>query len=100
MLPAKDFDAAQLILTVNQQPFSRMLCHGTFFQVLETCVKNCGKRFHAIVLSKDYASELVKCIGPKYEPPVILQERVLSLIQVSLLPPLFSFAEHTLFGYV
>lgn len=27
--------------------------------VLETCVKNCGKRFHVLVCSKDFVQELV-----------------------------------------
>lgn len=49
--------------------------------VLETCVKNCTRRFHVLVCSKDFIQELVKLIGPKNEPPVIVQEKVLSLIQ-------------------
>lgn len=27
--------------------------------VLETCVKNCGKRFHLLVCNKDFVQELV-----------------------------------------
>nr|XP_014271195.1 TOM1-like protein 2 isoform X3 [Halyomorpha halys] len=61
--------------------------------VLETCVKNCGKRFHILVCNKEFISELVKIIGvnnntvlnvfegPKNEPPTVVQEKVLSLIQ-------------------
>ncbi|XP_018321436.1 TOM1-like protein 2 isoform X2 [Agrilus planipennis] len=49
--------------------------------VLETCVKNCGKRFHILVCSKDFIQELVKLIGPKNDPPTAVQEKVLSLIQ-------------------
>ncbi|XP_068207991.1 TOM1-like protein 2 isoform X1 [Palaemon carinicauda] len=49
--------------------------------VLETCVKNCGKRFHIVACSKDFVQELVKLIGPKNEPPAAVQEKVLSLIQ-------------------
>ncbi|XP_049819739.1 TOM1-like protein 2 isoform X2 [Aethina tumida] len=49
--------------------------------VLETCVKNCGKRFHVLVCSKDFVQELVKLIGPKNDPPTAVQEKVLSLIQ-------------------
>ncbi|KAK7063194.1 TOM1-like protein 2 [Halocaridina rubra] len=49
--------------------------------VLETCVKNCGKRFHVHACSKDFVQELVKLIGPKNEPPAAVQEKVLSLIQ-------------------
>ncbi|XP_003702032.1 TOM1-like protein 2 isoform X1 [Megachile rotundata] len=49
--------------------------------VLETCVKNCGKRFHALACSREFIQELVKLIGPKNEPPTAVQEKVLSLIQ-------------------
>jgi tRNA splicing ligase len=31
--------------------------------VLETCVKNCGKRFHVLVCHKDFVQDLVKLIG-------------------------------------
>ncbi|XP_062581566.1 TOM1-like protein 2 isoform X2 [Saccostrea cucullata] len=48
---------------------------------LETCVKNCGRRFHLQVATKDFLSDLVKVIGPKYDPPQAVQEKVLSLIQ-------------------
>lgn len=50
--------------------------------VLETCVKNCGKAFHMLVASKEFIQELVKLIGPKNDPPPIVQEKVLSLIQI------------------
>ncbi|KZC11615.1 TOM1-like protein 2 [Dufourea novaeangliae] len=49
--------------------------------VLETCVKNCGKRFHSLACSRDFVQELFKLIGPKNEPPTAVQEKVLSLIQ-------------------
>lgn len=67
--------------------------------VLETCVKNCGKRFHLLICSKDFIQDLVsfnnvltsqnwtfefikvKLIGPKNDPPTAVQEKVLSLIQ-------------------
>ncbi|KAG7202442.1 hypothetical protein KM043_018744 [Ampulex compressa] len=49
--------------------------------VLETCVKNCGKRFHTLACSREFVQELVKLIGPKNEPPTAVQEKVLSLIQ-------------------
>ena len=65
--------------------------------VLETCVKNCDHRFHVLVCNKvnckshfikmiclqDFVQDLVKLIGPKFDAPQIVQERVLSLIQVS-----------------
>ncbi|XP_046644061.1 TOM1-like protein 2 isoform X1 [Daphnia pulicaria] len=49
--------------------------------VLETAVKNCGRRFHILVCSKDFVQELVKLIGPRNDPPTDLQEKVLTLIQ-------------------
>lgn len=49
--------------------------------VLETCVSNCSRRFHVLVMSKDFIQDLVKLIGPKNNPPIELQERVLRLIE-------------------
>ncbi|XP_018901199.1 target of Myb1 membrane trafficking protein isoform X2 [Bemisia tabaci] len=49
--------------------------------VLETCVKNCGKRFHVLVCNKEFVQELVKLIGPKNDPPTEIQDKVLSMIQ-------------------
>lgn len=54
-------------------------------QVLETCVKNCGHRFHVQVANRDFIDGvLVKIISPKTNPPTIVQDKVLSLIQVSV----------------
>lgn len=56
-------------------------------QVLETCVKNCGHRFHILVANRDFIdSVLVKIISPKNNPPTIVQDKVLALIQVGELP--------------
>ncbi|XP_052392112.1 TOM1-like protein 2 isoform X1 [Carassius gibelio] len=50
--------------------------------VLETCVKNCGHRFHIHVTSRDFIEGvLVKIISPKTNPPAIVQDKVLALIQ-------------------
>uniref|UniRef100_A0A8C4EN17 Target of myb1 like 2 membrane trafficking protein n=1 Tax=Dicentrarchus labrax TaxID=13489 RepID=A0A8C4EN17_DICLA len=55
--------------------------------VLETCVKNCGHRFHALVTSRDFVDGvLVKIISPKNNPPTIVQDKVLALIQVASAP--------------
>lgn len=52
-------------------------------QVLETCVKNCGHRFHVLVASQDFVeSVLVRTILPKNNPPTIVHDKVLNLIQV------------------
>ncbi|CAB4004567.1 TOM1 2 [Paramuricea clavata] len=49
--------------------------------VLETCVKNCNKRFHVCVCTKDFLAELTKLIQPKYNAPVMIQDKILALIQ-------------------
>uniref|UniRef100_A0A8C5ZQY2 Target of myb1 membrane trafficking protein n=1 Tax=Marmota marmota marmota TaxID=9994 RepID=A0A8C5ZQY2_MARMA len=50
--------------------------------VLETCVKNCGHRFHVLVASQDFVeSVLVRTILPRNNPPTIVHDKVLSLIQ-------------------
>lgn len=52
-------------------------------QVLETCVKNCGHRFHVLVASQDFVEGvLVRTILPKNNPPTIVHDKVLNLIQV------------------
>ncbi|XP_055079432.1 TOM1-like protein 2 isoform X4 [Periophthalmus magnuspinnatus] len=50
--------------------------------VLETCVKNCGHRFHAQVANRDFIDGvMVRILSPKSNPPTIVQDKVLSLIQ-------------------
>ncbi|VDP02790.1 unnamed protein product [Soboliphyme baturini] len=49
--------------------------------VLETCVKNCDFRLHHLVSQKDFINDLLKFIGPKYDPPQNIQDRVLGLIK-------------------
>lgn len=49
--------------------------------VLETAVKNCNHHFHVLVCNKDFVQDLIKLIGPKFDAPQIIQERVLSLVQ-------------------
>ncbi|XP_040212269.1 TOM1-like protein 2 isoform X5 [Rana temporaria] len=50
--------------------------------VLETCVKNCGHRFHVLVTHRDFIDGvLVKIVSPKNNPPTIVQDKVLALIQ-------------------
>lgn len=46
-------------------------------------MKNCGYRFHALVATRDFIDGvLVKVISPKNNPPAIVQDKVLALIQV------------------
>lgn len=50
--------------------------------VLETCVKNCGHRFHVLVASQEFVDGvLVRTILPKNNPPTVVQDKVLMLIQ-------------------
>ncbi|XP_044797307.1 target of Myb1 membrane trafficking protein isoform X7 [Bubalus kerabau] len=54
--------------------------------VLETCVKNCGHRFHVLVASQDFVEGvLVRTILPKNNPPTIVHDKVLTLIQIGKL---------------
>ncbi|RUS90586.1 hypothetical protein EGW08_001674 [Elysia chlorotica] len=48
---------------------------------MESCVKNCGRRFHIQVANKDFLHDLIKIIGPKNDPPQVVQEKILSIIQ-------------------
>ncbi|KAM3599005.1 uncharacterized protein V6R79_025350 [Siganus canaliculatus] len=50
--------------------------------VLETCVKNCGYRFHILVTTRDFVEGvLVRSIIPRNNPPAVLHDRVLSIVQ-------------------
>jgi hypothetical protein len=49
--------------------------------VLETCVKNCGKRFHVRVAEKEFVAELGKLASPRTSVPTIVQHKVLGLLQ-------------------
>uniref|UniRef100_A0AAY5F0U8 Target of myb1 membrane trafficking protein n=1 Tax=Electrophorus electricus TaxID=8005 RepID=A0AAY5F0U8_ELEEL len=50
--------------------------------VLEACVKNCGHRFHVLVSSREFVEGvLVRTILPKNDPPLVLHDRVLTIIQ-------------------
>lgn len=50
--------------------------------VLETCVKNCGYRFHVLVTTRDFTEGvLVRSIIPRNNPPLVLHDRVLSIVQ-------------------
>ncbi|XP_077591318.1 target of Myb1 membrane trafficking protein isoform X6 [Stigmatopora nigra] len=50
--------------------------------VLETSVKNCGYRFHILVTTRDFIEGvLVRSIIPRNNPPLIVHDRVLGIIQ-------------------
>uniref|UniRef100_A0A1A8FEK4 Golgi-associated, gamma adaptin ear containing, ARF binding protein 1 n=1 Tax=Nothobranchius korthausae TaxID=1143690 RepID=A0A1A8FEK4_9TELE len=51
--------------------------------VLETCMKNCGKRFHSEVGKFRFLNELIKVVSPKYlgsRSPEAVKRKVLELI--------------------
>ncbi|CAF4609116.1 unnamed protein product [Rotaria sp. Silwood1] len=54
---------------------------GLILSLLEALTKNCGKIFHLQIAHKDFLKELKGVIGPKNNPPLAIQERVLSMIQ-------------------
>ena len=41
-------------------------------QVLETCVKNCGLRFHVKIAQKEFLNDLLRVIQPKVRPELLL----------------------------
>ncbi|CAF3732398.1 unnamed protein product [Adineta steineri] len=54
---------------------------GYTLTLLEALTKNCGKIFHLQIAHKDFLKELKGVIGPKNNPPALIQERVLGMIQ-------------------
>ena len=52
------------------------------FKLTETCSNNCSRKFQVQLANKDFLNELKAIIGPKLNPPIIIQEKVLYLIQV------------------
>lgn len=53
----------------------------TTLTVLETCVKNCGHRFHMQLAQKDFLHEFTTILIQKATPPVDCVDRVLGLLQ-------------------
>ena len=51
-------------------------------QLLEALTKNCGKHFHLQVAHRDFLKELKAVIGPKNNPSLAIQDKVLGMIQV------------------
>uniref|UniRef100_A0A671XJU9 Golgi-associated, gamma adaptin ear containing, ARF binding protein 1 n=1 Tax=Sparus aurata TaxID=8175 RepID=A0A671XJU9_SPAAU len=52
-------------------------------QVLETCMKNCGKRFHSEVGKFRFLNELIKVVSPKYlgaRAPESVKKKVLEML--------------------
>ncbi|XP_071813624.1 TOM1-like protein 2 isoform X1 [Apostichopus japonicus] len=49
--------------------------------VLETCVKNCDHRMHVLACKQDFIREMVKIIQPNVNPPTVVQEKILAMIQ-------------------
>lgn len=47
-------------------------------------MKNCGYRFHILVTTRDFVEGvLVRSIIPRNNPPLVVHDRVLSIIQVT-----------------
>lgn len=56
--------------------FSDFVLFVFLFQVLETCMKNCGKRFHSEVGKFRFLNELIKVVSPKVRLSECLSECV------------------------
>lgn len=55
-------------------------------------MKNCGYRFHILVATRDFVEGvLVRSIIPRNNPPLVVHDRVLSIVQVKKMP-------HYMFG--
>lgn len=49
--------------------------------LLEICSNNCNRKFQLLLANKDFLNELKSMIGPKLNPPIVVQEKVLALIK-------------------
>ncbi|VDP65972.1 unnamed protein product [Echinostoma caproni] len=49
--------------------------------LLEACIKNCGRRFHSQIASKEFLHDFLKLLSPKNEPSQQMQTKVLSMIK-------------------
>jgi hypothetical protein len=57
--------------------------------LLEIASANCNRKFQVQLAHKDFLQELKNIVGPKLQPPLEIQEKILFLIQVNFF--LFSF---------
>ncbi|KAK1878320.1 Target of Myb protein 1 [Dissostichus eleginoides] len=78
-LPPKDAVRALKKRIMGNKNFKEVMLTLT---VLETCVKNCGYRFHILVTTRDFVEGvLVRAIIPRNNPPLVVHDRVLSIVQ-------------------
>ncbi|CAH8610727.1 unnamed protein product [Heterobilharzia americana] len=49
--------------------------------LLETLVRNCGRRFHSQVANKEFLHAFLKLLSPKNDPPQQLQTKVLYMLK-------------------
>ncbi|XP_048870163.1 ADP-ribosylation factor-binding protein GGA3a isoform X1 [Brienomyrus brachyistius] len=59
----------------------------SLFQVLEACMKNCGRRFYNEVGKFRFLNELIKVVSPKY-----LGDRVSEKVKIKIIEMLYSWA--------
>ncbi len=70
-----------MYLSLHPHTSHTLIPPPTHTQVLETCVKNCGIRFHSKIAQRDFLNDLMKVIATKNNPPTIVRERILGLVQ-------------------
>lgn len=66
----QEWEALQALTVRNpgpkiSQPLNEAYNHNIFMQVLEACMKNCGRRFHKEVGKYRFLNELIKVVSPK-----------------------------------
>ena len=62
--------------------YLRNFNHICILKLLEACSNNCNRKFQVQLASKDFLQELKTMIGPKLQPTLAIQNKVLFLIQV------------------
>lgn len=63
-------------------------------------MKNCGYRFHILVTTRDFVEGvLVRSIIPRNNPPLVVHDRVLSIVQVRNIKLQSTFGKSRLLSY-
>ena len=57
--------------TVTDRAFIFLL-----FQLLDTLVKNCGRRFHLLIATRDFMCDLIRLVSPRDPTPQHVKDKV------------------------
>ncbi|XP_065319885.1 TOM1-like protein 2 isoform X2 [Gordionus sp. m RMFG-2023] len=75
-------DASRAIrrkLCISAGKYNNSIIHT--LNLLDSCVKNCGHRFHVYIATREFSRDLIKILNPKFNPSFAIQQRILALIQ-------------------